>query len=347
MFTRSLPEAPTAALDFSEPVPEPEALEAPAIRFRRDQFPMIDSVEILDFGRPAIQIGKTLSVEKDIWLEDHRPFSPSQAPLLSGVMTIEAFAEASTLLFPYLTASGVRDLRFLEAVECAPDTPRFCRVRCDLLKHEARRAVLQATLTAPGGQQERPEHPCARGQILMEAAQPDRLPELVLDHTIQASDGSTLVDDCEMTTLYSKNTGFGHKYRVLHNFRWSREGAASGVFVESENRDSSDFGAARYAYSPYLLEAIMHLAGFFAGGAGPDQARRDPLSVAPAEIDEILWRRKPLVGEMITVRTFLKRQAGRQFLFDGSARDTSGTDIMQVRGLCMVTKQGGDNWAQR
>jgi malonyl CoA-acyl carrier protein transacylase/NAD(P)-dependent dehydrogenase (short-subunit alcohol dehydrogenase family) len=333
-FTRSLPEIGVAALDQTGPAPDPECLDAPTIRARRDEFPMVDSVEVLDLDQRRIQTVRTLSTERDLWLEDHKPFSSSQAPLLSGVMTIEAFLEASVLLFPYLRPLGVRDVRFMDAVECPPGSSRLCRVSCGFLKHEGRRVIVEAALTAPRGDEAPAGPPCARAQVILGSGLPDRLPELPADRQSPAQKEFVFADGSQMRAHYHEMTGFGERYQVLHGLESSENGVSSGVFVENQRQDFSDSRVSKYAYSPYLLEAIMHSAGF--SPASQAQRRGQPLRIVPTEISEVVFLRKAYPGEVVSVRTILRRQVEGQSVFSSYASDREGVDIMRVNGLCMV-----------
>ncbi len=340
MFTRSLPEIPAAVIDPTEPAPDSDRLDAPAIRFPRDRFPLVDSIDLLNLDECRIETVRAFSSEQDLWLEDHRPFPSSPAPLLSGVMTIEALLEASTLLFPYLTPTGIRDVRFVEPVPCLAGTPSVCRISCNLFAVQNRLTIVEASLRRAGdGDGSLPGAPCARGRVMMGSTRPSQLPasEPVGDKATEAEYRS--LDEEQMTRLYRRMTGFGKRYQVLNGLSWTESGVAASIFVERDSRDFRDFQNTNYQNSPYLLEAVLHLAGFFAARSTPDSDHI--LAVVPAEIGEIAFARKAESGEALDVRVALREASGERFVFDGHCCDRAGFDLIQVRGLCMVAIDSG------
>ncbi len=73
---------------------------------------------------------------------DHQPFKFLKNPFVSGIMALETFMEAARLLYPYLVALGVRQVEYLDILECLPGVGRETRIFCRRLQENAGGEVL-------------------------------------------------------------------------------------------------------------------------------------------------------------------------------------------------------------
>ena len=120
MFMRTLPSVKTARLnDTIRPSLEGE-LAGGAVAFSPEDFPMIEGISRLDLRREQLEASRTFSQEKDLWIADHRPLKFIKHPLVSAAMVLETFMEAARILYPHLQVRGVRQVRFMDMIQCPP-----------------------------------------------------------------------------------------------------------------------------------------------------------------------------------------------------------------------------------
>ena len=121
MFMSRLPKIKYLRLDTDFPEPTPGNIQDGTITFAPEQFPLIDGVSFLDLKKGVLQASREFSMERDLWIADHKPFKFLKNPLVSAIMALETFMEAARLLYPYLEVREVREVEFLEAIEVPPD----------------------------------------------------------------------------------------------------------------------------------------------------------------------------------------------------------------------------------
>jgi hypothetical protein len=120
MFMRTLPAPKTApALDTSRPLLA-GTLDAGTVSLKPEQFPMIAALSSLDLRREELEATRIFTLEKDLWIADHRPFTFIEHPLVSATMVLETFMEAASILYPHLKVRGVRQVRFMDMIQCPP-----------------------------------------------------------------------------------------------------------------------------------------------------------------------------------------------------------------------------------
>jgi hypothetical protein len=86
-----------------------------------------------------------------------------------------------------------------------------------------------------------------------------------------------------------------------------------------------------YQYSPYVLEAIMHVANFYVRMRDRDETR----SMIPYRIGEAVFLRKCRDGELFEVEARLTKQDDEGLTWDARAVDEKGEPIIQVRNMVM------------
>ena len=86
-----------------------------------------------------------------------------------------------------------------------------------------------------------------------------------------------------------------------------------------------------YQYSPYILEAIMHVANFYVRMRDQDETR----SMIPYRIGEAIFWRKCRDGELFTVEAKLTKHDEEGLTWDARAVDEDGKPIIQVRNMVM------------
>jgi Polyketide synthase dehydratase len=133
----------------------------------------------------------------------------------------------------------------------------------------------------------------------------------------------------EVLKWYEDRTGLDGRYRVLEVIDGTGPGLVRGETIYREANDFEHLPAARYQYSPYLLEALMQLVGFQMLAMDPQD--RHPM--LPTEIGEMRFLRKCRAGERITLEARLRVQDQESLAWDARGLDDQGRTIMQVRTM--------------
>ena len=71
------------------------------------------------------------------------------------------------------------------------------------------------------------------------------------------------IEPPEIQESYENRTGLRGRYRVLETIQGTGSGIVKGAMVYREEQDMAGLERVRYQYSPYLLEALMHLLAFY------------------------------------------------------------------------------------
>ncbi len=146
MFMRKLPSVRTALLnDTIRPSPGGE-LDGGTVSFSPEDFPMIEGISCLDIRREELEAFRSFSLEKDLWIADHRPFKFVKHPLVSAAMVLETFMEAARILYPHLQVRGVRQVRLMDMIQCPPGVPRPSRISCRRAGNGLREVVCEVSL---------------------------------------------------------------------------------------------------------------------------------------------------------------------------------------------------------
>ncbi|MBN1106924.1 MAG: SDR family NAD(P)-dependent oxidoreductase [Deltaproteobacteria bacterium] len=303
------------------------------IRFQQRDLPMIDTVEELDLKNGALVAKRTFSQDSDLWLEDHKPFKILKHPLVSGIMAVETFLEAAHLLYPYLTVLGVRRLRFEDILECPRGVGREARVLCQRQEDGGQEVRCHVQISSadmsPSGRTLDTWSTHYQGQVILgPRTAPLPPPEL----TVRAEDLDTRpLEPHEIQDGYEKRTGLCGRYRVLAEIQGTGPDVMKGVTLYREQEDIAGLGRVRYLYSPYLLEALMHLCAFH----GALRQEEGSSTVLPAGMEEMRFTRPARDGERLTIEARLRARDDQGLTWDARAIDESGTTIMQVLSMRM------------
>jgi hypothetical protein len=274
-------------------------------------------------------------LEKDLWIADHKPFRFVKYPLVSATMVLETFMEAARVLYPHLQVRGVRQMRFMDMIQCPPGISRPCRVSCRRVDNLTGEAMCEVSLSAqamsPTGRLTDRFTPHYTGRVILGGGHGD-LGAGFSDFPVRLDELQTQpMDHNKVLLWYAGSSGFGERYRVID----SLDGAGAGVVRgRTTCRHASDFAHlqnAQYQYSPYLFEALMQLVGFHIVAMAPTQ----PQAMIPVEIGEMRFSRKCRDGEQITIEARMRLEDEQGFVWDARGIDDQGCTIMQVRGMRM------------
>lgn len=304
------------------------------VRFEPGDLPMIDAVETMDLKKGEVVAKRTFSRKFDLWLEDHKPFKFLKHPLVSGIMAVESFLEAAHLLYPYLPALGVRRLKFMDILECPEDTQREARIACrrqeDVTEEVRCHVGLSSAHMSPSGRLLDKWSMNYEGEVMLG---PRRTPLAPWpDFAVKEEDLDTRpMKPHEIQERYEKRTALRGRYRVLETIQGTGQGIVRGAMVYPEAQDMAGLERARYQYSPYLLEALMHLPAFYPGM----REEEENLDLIPAGIEEMRFARPAGNGERFILEARLRSRDGHGYTWDARAMDEGGTTVMQLLSLRM------------
>jgi hypothetical protein len=333
MFMRRLPSLRTALLnDTTRPSLSGE-LDGGTVALSPEDFPMIERISCLDIRREELDAFRSFSLEKDLWIADHRPLKSLAHPLVSAAMMLETFMESARILYPHLQVRGVRQVHFLDMIFCPPGVPRSSGISCRRAGADPREVVCEASLSVKEisltGRVTDRFIPHCTGQVLLGAGNGE-LAEWFQDFPVRPDELRTPpVNREKVLKWYEERTGLDGRYRVLEFIDGSGPGVVRGRTIYRETGDFAHLPAARYQYSPYLFEALMQLAAFHMLVMDPQDRRL----MLPTEIGELRFLRQCRVGEPITLEARLRVQDQESLAWDARGLDDQGRTIMQVRTM--------------
>jgi NAD(P)-dependent dehydrogenase (short-subunit alcohol dehydrogenase family) len=333
MFIRTLPSVKTAPLGDTTPPALSGQLDDGPMAFSPRDFPMIDGLSLLDLRREHVEASRSFSGQNDLWIADHRPLKSLAHPLVSAIMILETFMESARILYPHLQVRGVRQVRFMDMISCPPEVPRSSRISCRRTGADPREVICEVSLSveeiSPTGRRTDRFTPQCTGQVLLGGGRGE-LAEGFQDFPVRPDELRTPpVSREEVLKWYEDRTGLDGRYRVLEVIDGTGPGLVRGETIYREANDFEHLPAARYQYSPYLLEALMQLVGFQMLAMDPQD--RHPM--LPTEIGEMRFLRKCRAGERITLEARLRVQDQESLAWDARGLDDQGRTIMQVRTM--------------
>ncbi len=335
MFMRKLPALKTALLNDTNLPALSGELDGGTVSLSPENFPMIESISSLDIRREELEAFRSFSLEKDLWITDHKPFKFIKYPLVSAAMVLETFMEAARILYPHLQVRGVRQVRLMDMIQCPPKVPRPARISCRRAGNGLREVVCEVTLAAqeitPAGRLTGRFTPHYMGQVILDGREgypgegfpdfpvrPDELRTRPMDHK-------------KVRKWYEDRSGLEGRYRVMESLDGAGPGAVRGRTICRETHDFAHLQNTRYQYSIYLFEALLQLAGFHIAATDPSERR----SMIPMEIGEMRFSRKCRAGEQITLEARLRVQDKDGLVWDARGIDDQGSTIMQVHNMRM------------
>jgi len=333
MFMRSLPDVASSLLDSSEPPPDPGEILVATVSIKKEDFPMIDSVSRVDVTRGELEATRVFSLEKDLWIEDHKPFKALRHPLVSAIMAVETFMEAARMLCPHLRPRGIRDTQFLERIDCPPGLDRSSLIHChgvEISNRDVRCHVSLATREiSPSGQAMERMYKNFEATVILDGGQESEIEELS-GFPVRLEELDTRpMDHAEVLEKYSERSELRGRYRVLEKLDGSAPDGVRGRVVYHESEDFASPLRANYQYSPYLFEALMHTAIFYLSMRDENDER----AFIPFRLGEMTFFRKCSDGETITVEGRLKNQDDDGIIWNARAVDAEGRTLMYIRNM--------------
>jgi 3-hydroxymyristoyl/3-hydroxydecanoyl-(acyl carrier protein) dehydratase len=299
---------------------------------------MIERISSLDIRREELEALRSFSLEKDLWIADHRPFKFVKHALVSAAMVLETFMEAARILYPHLQVRGVRRVRLMDMIQCPPGVPRPAGISCRRTGNGLREIWCEVSLatheiSAAGRLTDRFTPHC-KGQVILDGGNDEGgLPGKGFhDFPVRPEELRTRPMDQEKILKWYKNrSGLQGRYRVMEFLDGAGPRTVQGRTTYRETRDFANLRNSRYQYSPYLFEALLQLAGFHTAATDPSERR----SMIPLEIGEMRFLRKCRVGEQVTIESRMRARDDKGLTWDARGIDDQGCTIMQIHGIRM------------
>jgi malonyl CoA-acyl carrier protein transacylase len=335
MFMRTLPSIKTALLNDTIRPSLSGELDGGTVSLSPEDYPLIERIACLDIRQEELEAFRTFSLEKDLWIADHRPFTFVKHPLVSAIMILETFMEAARILYPHLQVRGVRQVRLLDMIQCPPGVPRPSRISCHRSGNDLREVVCEVSLAAqeisPAGRLTDRFTPHCQGQVILDGGG-GYLGGGLPDFPVRLDELRTRpMGHEEVLQWYNDRSGLEGRYRVIESLDGAGPEVVRGRTTYRETGDFAHLRNARYQYSPYLFEALLQLVGFQIAATDPSERR----SMIPLEIGEMRFLRKCREGERITVEARMRAEDGEGLSWDARGIDDHGLTIMQVHGMRM------------
>jgi 3-hydroxymyristoyl/3-hydroxydecanoyl-(acyl carrier protein) dehydratase len=337
MFIKNLPQVKTTRINLQHLEPGKKCLSIAGLAFPDYELPMIQVIHRMDLDQGLLEAGRTFSLEHDLWINDHRPFKFLKNPFISGIMAVETCIEAAHLLYPHLRPLGIRQVEYKDIVEVGPGMVRTAQIVCRRLdtngssgnELHCQVAISSPDITRTGRVLDRWTTNYVGEVILGNGSDPlNLLPNFsVPNEAIETPPLSTE----EMSRFYKKYSNFGMRYRMIESLDGAGKGVVRGKMIYKYNEDFADLNKTKYQYSPYLLEAIKHLANCYILFWDEDTSQL----MIPYQIGEMRFSRNCRPDEPITLEGRLQSKDADGSIWDAQALDADGKPIMQVRGLVL------------
>ena len=335
MFMKRLPSLSTAQLNDTTGPSLSGDLGGGAISLSPKDFPMIESISGLDICREELEAFRSFSLEKDLWISDHRPFKFFKHPLVSAAMILETFMEAARILYPHLQVRGICRMRLMDMIQCPPGVRRPSRISCRRTVNGLREVFCEVSLAtqeiSPAGRLTDRFTPHCEGQVILDGGI-GSLGEGLPDFPVRMDElRTTPMDHKKVLKWYNDHSGLEDRYRVIEFLDGTGPGVVRGRTTYRETSDFANLRSARYQYSPYLFEALLQLAGFYIAATDPSERR----SMIPMEIGEMRFLRKCRTGEQLTLEARMRVQDEEGLAWDARGIDDQGRVVMQIHNLRM------------
>lgn len=333
LLFRTLPDLKTAPLATFEWESAGRMLKVETAVFHHLDFPMIDAVRSVDLKNGLLQASRKFSTERDLWINDHKPFSFLRYPLVSAIMVIETMLEACGLLYPLLKPVTVRDIWFFDVIECPPNSSQEILISCRTLSRSQDGVVCQTEISTGGDQSPHgarsQSSPHYRGQVVMSPFDAS-LP--VIGDRVTGSDHvaeNPLITRSQIMEQYEIRTAMKDRYRVIESIELAEEGRVRASTVCKNRQDFADPADYRYHYPTYLLEALLQSSNFYLVARDPSTV----LSLIPYHIGEVVFTRACRDNETIAVEGRVLEEGDEGITWEAWGVDQSGATIMKANKI--------------
>jgi acyl transferase domain-containing protein/NAD(P)H-dependent flavin oxidoreductase YrpB (nitropropane dioxygenase family)/NAD(P)-dependent dehydrogenase (short-subunit alcohol dehydrogenase family)/acyl carrier protein len=335
MLMRNMPAIDRVRIKTAGRPDNDQWIQTGSLIFAKHEFPMIDRVRKTDLNRGELVAEKSFSVDRDLWIADHKPFKFLNHPLVSGIMVLEAFTEAASILVPYLQVKGAKDVLFLDMLECPPGTEPQAEIVCRVLRGCGNEVVCELFLKSSDDSTPVHAHPSysLRHQAKILLGRRDEFSaEMPVGFPIRAEEiNSRPLKRNEILEKYQQRTDMRGRYRLMQEFEGTGDGLIRGRFIYRQTDDFNGLKNTTYQFSPYTLEAMMQAVNFYVIMRNESESR----SMIPRRIGELHYLRNSTEGEIITVEARMIRTDDSGIIWNARAVDADGRILMVAKEMEM------------
>ena len=303
--------------------------------------PLIDSVVEYDSPRARLTAERSFRPETDWCIGDHMPFKQFDRPILPGVVAAETFLQAASLLFPYLSCTGLQSIRFDRFLFCEKNKKTPVRIACERVEKKRGGYVCRVSILSKGDGPgpARWESVC-RGEVAMSAAKKAGYPAspeaggegrkpLEGDAIVSMASVRDGEKEWTMEPLYDQRTCFGPRFRILKSIFTGRFGKSRGTARLSGLPDFEDSRNVRRFFPFYLLESLFQVCVFHSLLADDEKTT----FMVPEAVESVSWGRPCHAGETLFLFAELKNRKGKSRTWDATGQDADGNTLMRAKGI--------------
>lgn len=334
MWMKSLPPAKTVLLEGVNMEEMKESFSIGLSSFSPQDYPMIDAIERLDLEEGLLQARRTFSHEKDNWLADHKPFKFLKNPLVSAIMAIESFVEASQLLIPYLTIREVRNIQFTNTIDVGPEMERQTRITCQQ-RHRGKEVHCECTLGAYDvnrkGRRLESLELCYSAELIASRGPREQPAEFEgFPIPMDELNGRPMQKN-EIIRWYEQRSDIRGLYRVLEHIDGYGSSVISGSMMYPAGAEFSFSEDSGGHYPRYALEGLMQLCSFYVIMRDESETR----AMIPAKVKTLRWFAPCDGGDVIRLEARLIQEDDHGLVWDSLASHRSGRPVLEARGIRM------------
>lgn len=312
--------------------------QAPPVTDQQPRFALIGKIEQFDPGN-AILVRRTLDEQEDLYADHHTlagrgvsRVNPGQngLPVLPMTFSLEAMAEAASLLAPGKVVIAVRNVRLFRWIPFDPDPTTF-EIRASITSHDQATGLVEvaANVRDLGNSfiKDGANKVAAEATIVLA----DRYPESPQPRAFQLTDEQpcrTTVEDLR------RNMFHGPLFQMIRQLRRiGNEGIEGTLEVQPRTGWFRSNSNPQIVLDPVLIDAGMHILGAW-HLEQPDWTGRILL---PFEVQNIeFFGPTPSVGEELTVRGRNEQESARHF--------RHGMELFRADGQPWLRMTGAGYW---
>ncbi len=233
-----------------------------SMKMEPENYPFVDRVLEYEKGDKVV-VDKLLHTEKDRYLKDH---SISGTPYLPGVMGLETFAEASSLLFPEKNIIEFKDVVFKRPVKLLRGKEVTIRTICSVSSTKKDKVELDLRIESdfinPKGVKMGEPRIHFTGKCLMDKKGPGKK-KIKIPKNI-TTDVDPVIGNSEIYKRFFHGPAFQILGGIIETGDKMKKGEkAWGVFKEPKGDFYSDLDDFRFSFTPMLAEFGFQTCGIF------------------------------------------------------------------------------------
>ena len=296
--------------------------------------PMIDRITHVDFRNNRMQAMRVLTHEKDLWLNDHKPFKWLENPIVSAIMVVETMFETASLFYPYLHAAMLRDVRFDRILECPSGSNTEMDIACQAESEGEGTMCCTVRIgrLSESGSAAQSLHSYFSGSVLLTAAShynetTERKP------ATNFLEQKSIMSRSDIDHFYDTNCGLTGRYRVLNTITACDQTKITATMIYPEVNDFCDTVQSQFRYPHYILEALMQLPNFHFGMVRSDGSQ----IYIPTGFSTLKVVSPCKSGDTIYLHVEQQEQDANGSTWLAKSFSNEGRLIMEVTGLSIKT----------